>query len=117
MGTQTYGPQTEAVEALIERHKNTTALQAHLLQDAWKRTDGHWLAVFRATTAKGDTQRQRWCAIANRAVRNVSWIAEIETAIDTTMSAVIALVFRDLISEDDFDTLYGPWASVMEVAS
>ena len=37
-------------------------------------------------------------------------------ALGAARGAACALVVRDLISEEDFDLLYGPWANVMEVA-
>ncbi len=77
MGTQTYGPQTEAVEALLEQVKTITP-----------------------------GQLDRFAA-AKRAVRDEVW--------DAASDATLALVARDLITEEYFDILYGPWKSVMEV--
>ncbi len=35
-------------------------------------------------------------------------------ALGAALEAACALVVRDLISEEDFDLLYGPWKIVME---
>ncbi len=35
---------------------------------------------------------------------------------DAARDALVALVVRDLITQEDFDSLYRPWASVMEAA-
>ena len=45
-----------------------------------------------------------------RAARSAAWGAAWRAAAD----AVVALVVRDLITPEQFDVLYGPWASVME---
>lgn len=54
-------------------------------------------------------------------MQNARWIGvlhfapSLRLAIDAAMSAVMALIFRDLISPEDFATLYRPWREVMEV--
>jgi hypothetical protein len=44
---------------------------------------------------------------ARDAARYAAWYA--------ARDATLALVVKDLITPDQFNTLYGPWASVMEV--
>ena len=86
-----YGPQTIEIEALIEKIKCVTEKQAVELKSAW---DANWNTAWEAA----------WI-IAREAARNAGrWAAR---------DAVLALLVKDKISVEDFDTLYGPWKSVM----
>ena len=78
------GPNGEAVADLIERAR-------HLTMDEIRRLDA-------ARDAAWD------------AARDAAWGA----ARDAAWDAAIALLVRDLITPEQFDLLYGPWASVME---
>jgi len=91
-----YGPQTTAIEALIARARQLTSEQIESLSaargDAW------------------DTARNAAWDTARNAARNAAW----DIAWDTAWGAILALVVRDRISETDFNTLYDPWATMME---
>jgi len=63
------------------------------------------LAMLRgACKEQRDIFRKEWPDGADVTIKNVRRARE----------AARALVVRDLISREHFDTLYGPWASVME---
>ena len=125
-----YGPNTEAVEALIKKVKTITPEQAEALAIVWDRSDNsadewdgsnnsadEWDEVWRRAIHASEGRRGEWEAawdaigmfrkrtyeMGGRAVEHAAW------------EATAALVVKDLISKDDFHTLYNPWASVMEV--
>ena len=111
-----FGPNGEAVAALIERIKNLTPDQAMELGGTWNAARYAVLDAARSaawTAAWGSV----WGAVWD-AVRGAVWDAVREESRDSIWYAVraatIALATQDLISEEDFNTLYGPWASVME---
>ena len=87
-----YGPNTTQIEALLEKVKTITPEQAKALDAPW---DAPWKAVWGAA----------WVAVRE---------AALEAALVAVWDAVLVTVTKDLISEDDFNILYGPWASVME---
>ena len=84
---QALGPNGEAVASHIERCKHLTPDQIERLDAARK--------------------------AARDAARDAAW----DAAGDVAGDVAEALVVRDLISVEHFDTLYGPWASVMEATS
>ena len=114
-----YGSQTAEVEKLIEKIKTITPEQAEALAIVWERSDKSadewdevWMRAIKASGGRRGEWEAAWDAIGmfrkrtyemgGRAVECAAW------------EAAAALVGKDLISEDDFNTLYGPWASVME---
>ena len=108
-----YGSQTTEVEALLEKIKTITPEQAKALDAPW---DAPWKAVWGAvwTAARGAGREA-----ALEAALEAAWVAVRETAWDAgwvaVWDAVLATVTKDLISQEEFDVLRGPWASVMEV--
>jgi len=108
-----YGPQTEEIEALIGKISGMTRKQAVDLEDVWD--------------AVPDAAREDvWDAVWN-IVRDAPWDATWEAAWndareavwnwavwDAIWETVVALLVRDSISAEHFDTLYGPWKSAME---
>ena len=78
------GPNGEAVADLIERARHLTVDEIRGLVDA--------------RVAAWDAARD--------AARAAAW--------DAAWAAALALLVRDLITPEQFDLLYGPWASVME---
>ena len=66
-------------------------------------------ALIERSTTITPEQAERLRA-ARSAARSAAWCAARDAAAD----AVVALVVRDLITPEQFDVLYGPWASVME---
>ena len=88
---QALGPNGEAVAALIERCRTLTA-------DEVGRLDAAWNAALNAA------RNAAWYAAWN-AARNAAWYA--------AWNAARALVTRDLITPDQFQTLAGPWIEVI----
>ena len=86
-----YGPQTAQIETLLEQIKSLTPEQIEALSAA---RDA-------AGNAAWDAARDAALSAALSAAWNAAW------------GAVLALVVQDLISEEHFNILYGPWASVM----
>jgi hypothetical protein len=100
---QSLGPNGEAVAAHIERCRTITPEQAQRLgaaRDAAR--DAAWYAARDAA----------WYAKSG-AARDAAWYAASDAAWYAASGAARALVARDLITPEQFDTLYGPWASVM----
>ena len=81
------GPNGREVAAVVERARSLTGGEAKLLDAAWSAA---------------------WSA-ARSAARSAAW----DAAWDAAWSAARALVVRDLISEQHFAILTGPWAAVM----
>ena len=106
---QALGPNGEAVAAHIEQCKVITLEQARQLnaeQDAAWDAVAVWTAWFAA-----------WDAVAVWTVaRDAAAYAAGYAARFAARPAALALVVRDLITPEQFDLLYGPWASVMERA-
>ena len=100
---QVFGPQGQEVIALIDRAARLTATEARALYAA---QNAAWDAAWDAT----------WSA-ARSAARNAAWDADWsaawDAAWDVIWDAAIALVVRDLISVEHFNTLAGPWFSVV----
>ena len=67
-----------------------------------------------ADAARSAARYAAWSAAWN-AARHAARDAAADAARDAARYAALALVVRELISEEDFQVLYGPWASVMEV--
>ena len=113
---QALGPNGEAVAALIKRARRVTSREAQALAQAWEAAWGAareaaWGAAWEA--AWGAAREAAWGA-AREAAWGAAWGAAGGAAGGAVGYAAWALVVRDLISREDFDTLYGPWASVME---
>ena len=94
---QALGPNGEVVEAHIEKCKTVTPEQVDRLNAA---VDAAWGAVWNAA------RDAAWDAV---------WNAARTAARDAAGNSALALLVRDLITPEQFDVLYGPWASVMEV--
>ena len=102
------GPNGEAVADLIERARHLTVDEIRRLAAAWEAAwdasrDAAWVA---AREAARDAARD--------AAREAAWDASRDAAWVAAWDAAIALLVRDLITPEQFDLLYGPWASVME---
>ena len=103
---QALGPNGEAVAAHIEQCKVITLEQRRQLNAAGSKardTEAVWTAA-QAAVFKGD-RGGAWYAAWKAGRRR-----------DAARPAALALVVRDLITPEQFDLLYGPWASVMERA-
>jgi hypothetical protein len=66
---------------------------------AW---EAAWAVVRAAAVAAGNAAG----AAVGDAIRNAAW--------NVVRSAIVALCLRDVIAEEHFNTLYGPWASVID---
>lgn len=88
---QALGPNGEAVAALIER-------AGRLTQEEFERLSAAWSAAESAAESAAWSSARSAALSAGRSA--VSWAAR-------------ALIVRDLISPEQFDTLYDPWASVI----
>jgi hypothetical protein len=107
-----YGPNTPAVEALIERAGQMTAAEAESLDISW--SDLRASARYAALDAVWDAA---WSA-AWDAVWDAVWAAARDAAWGVAWGAVRDAVLgefsRDLITVEHYETLMGPWKSVVE---
>jgi hypothetical protein len=100
------GPNGEQVASLIDQASRITYDRAARLGAAPSAARGAaWDAAWDA--ARGAAWYAAWDA-AWDAARGAGWGAAWDAG-----CAAVALTVRDLVSDDVFDTLYGPWASVM----
>lgn len=127
---KTFGPNTDAVNRVVERAKKITAEEAKKLADAWDAlgfdrrrvtcyvaSEYTWAAARSASRidvlndALDDVRRAVWDAAGATGCHalDVSW--EITPVIASY--AAQAAVLRDLISDEDYKTLAGPWELVM----
>lgn len=99
-----FGPNGEEVATLIERCRLLTTDEAMRL------------AAARAATrdATRDAALDAALAAALGAVRGAAWTAVRGAAWTAVRGATLALLARDLINEEHFNILYGPWAEVIE---
>ena len=101
------GPQGPEVAAIIERAGRLTQEEAARLVSAWNAVgDAAWYA---SQSAAWDAARGAARIAARYAARDASRYAARGAARD----AAIATVVRDLISPDVYQTLAGPWLSVI----
>jgi len=136
---QALGPNGEAVAALIKRCRTMTYDEAEQLfaaryaarSAAWSAAgyatgDAAWDAARSAAwsaawDAAGSAARYATGDAARDAARYAAWsavgyaatYAAGEAARDAARYAAWALMVKDLITPEQFDLLYGPWASVM----
>ena len=111
---QALGPNGEAVAALIERAGRLTKEEAERLSAAPRAA---WDAARVALEAAWGAARGAAWGAAWGAARYAAWCAAryaARGAWEAAWGAALALVCRDLITPEQFDLLYGPWAGVME---
>ena len=109
------GPQAAQVVALIARAATLTPDEARRLRAAWDAARGA------ARGAAWDAARDAAWDAARGAARDAVWDAAWHAARDATWGAVryaawyaaCALVARDLISTEHYDTLTTPWRTVI----
>ena len=97
------GPNGEAVAALIERAAKLTLDERYRLDAAWN-------------AERYETRYAAWHAerdVARDVAWDVAWEAARDAAYRAMRDAVMALVVRDLISEEYFNALCGPWQEVL----
>lgn len=118
------GPNGEEVAALIAVASRITYDQAQKLAAAqaaaWDGAQAAAQAAARAA-ARDAARAAAWDAAwdgvgdaARAAARAAAWGAAWGAAWDAAWDAAAALVVRDRVTGNVFDTLYGPWASVMD---
>ena len=109
-----YGPQTAQIDALLVWGRTLTEKEVEALRDAWETawanrgTRAAWAAGRSAARTAG--RIAAWAPVSWAAGSSKDWLA--------AGDAVQALVVRDLIgqhgfTQEHFDTLVGPWESVM----
>lgn len=122
-----FGPQGEQVVAVLERCQTVTADEAARLGAAWDATwaatwgvpwGAAWCAAWGAALAAARcAARCAALAAARDALRDATWAATWGAtwgaARGAARGAAKALLVRDLITREQFDRLYGPWASVI----
>jgi hypothetical protein len=120
-----HGPQTSAIEALIERARRLTGGELTALAAAWDvaaRDAAVAARIVAWAAARMNASRHAWDAViaarhaamtavrvAARDARYAAWA----TAGDAAGAAALALAVRDLIPDDAYRTLTGPWAEVI----
>jgi hypothetical protein len=128
---QALGPNGEAVAALIKRCRTMTYDEAEQLSAAgsaardaaryaaWSaaryaaRYAARDAARYAAWDAAGSAARYAARYAARDAARDAAGDAARYAARDAARYAAWALMVKDLITPEQFDLLYGPWASVM----
>jgi hypothetical protein len=115
-----FGTNGEALVKLIERVSRMTAGEARQLhlarKSAWESAWESARAADRVSdwnTATVAVVGAAWTAAQNAAWDD-TWDDIWEAAESMAKDAIAALIVQDLISEEHFNTLYGPWASVTE---
>jgi len=101
---QALGPNGESVAALIDRARALTPDEAGRLFRAWNA----------ARNAAWDAARNAAGYAARNAARTAARNAAGNAAGNAARTAAGALVVRDLITPEQFETLYCSWGSVME---
>lgn len=106
-----YGPQTIEIEALIARAKVITDDESRSWYAAWYATqDSSPNAAWDA--ARDAALDAAWDAAwdaARDVADDAAWDAVRSAADYPVRDAALALLVRDLISEDDYDLLTRPW--------
>jgi hypothetical protein len=117
MSDQQYGPQTAEIEAIIERLRAATLEQVKALGEARHGAQNEtWGEAWNAARIKVcDEEWSRACEAAHEAVfeaarDNKEWSGAWYGARD----AIMAIMVRDLITPNQFDLLYAPWAWVID---
>jgi len=102
-----FGPRGKQVTELIERASRIDSEEQAALLVAQESAEG--LVRFSAWEAA-------WPFGEDLAIPTNEAVWEVTPRIvrDSVSDAVLALIVKDLITEEHFNTLYGPWASVME---
>ena len=95
-----FGPNGQAVVRIIYRARQITPSEGQALVTAW---DAAWDA------AEDAAEDAAWSA-AWSAARWRAWSA----ARDAARDAALAVLVQDLITPEQFQLLYGPWASVID---
>ncbi len=113
------GPNGRYVAGIIERIRKADRGEIEKLRAARGAVRGAaWEAVRGAAwgaargAARGAVREASWGA-SREAAREAAWEAARGAAWEAAWEAVLALGVRDLITPEQFDSLYSPWQSVM----
>ena len=98
------GPNGEKVAAIIERVRVLTPDEQRALLHAQY-----------GDPARDAARDAAWYA-AWYAARDAAWYAAWYAAMDAARDATLATITRDLITQEQFDTLYKPWRRVIDNA-
>lgn len=101
------GPNGPQVARMIEQARHLTEDQVVAIEAAW---EAAWEA---AREAARDAAREAARDAAGAAAGAAAWDAAWDGAWDTAWDAAWAAVVRDLISDEHYQALAGPWESVM----
>lgn len=115
--TNALGPQGTHVAALIERSSRLTAADIQRLAPTWDTVYTAWSARCAAWVAVEKAAR---CA-AGEAARGATWVAMMDTgwaaswdaAVTAVGDAALALVVRDLITQEHYDALTRQWRTII----
>ena len=105
------GPNADAVIGLLDRASQITGAEAGKLAAAWNVADAAWAATREA--AVGASREAAWDAAGDAACYDAWRATATYAAGDAAREAARAAVVRDLISDEHYQTLAGPWESVM----
>ena len=109
MSDQKYGPQTAEIEAVIAKIATLTDEQVQALEAAWYAAwDDAWNA------ALDSALDAIWNASLNDAL-DATWEGDLDSSWNAARYAILALLVQDRIAPEQFEVLYDPWKSVMEV--
>lgn len=114
-----YGPNTPVVEAHVKICAGLTVEQAHSMILAWDVTPGDlWLGAQNVAwlAARRVSRQDAWNATVHAlddALHQAAWNATVHGATRAALDVATALVVRDRIRVETFETLAAPWASVM----
>ena len=116
-----YGPNSVEVKAFLAKVISMTEEQRDKLAEVWSSISlWLWLSTSMAATSAVtyNVREDAWRAAYNAWVRNLPSFCMFghSDAMQAMCGALVALIAKDLIEEEDFKMLYGPWASVMEGA-
>ena len=105
------GPNGEKIAAIIARVRVLTPDEQRALLRA------QYGGPARDPT-RGTARDAAWVAAMNAAwaARNAAWNAAWAAARNAAWAAVLATITRDLITQEQFDTLYEPWRRVIDNA-
>ena len=114
-----YGPPTAEIEALFEQVKTITPEKARALSDAVVvRSEEPWRALEVARiTLRGARREAMWSKaldVVREALVDEVWGTVPEVAVVAVHDALAALLVRDQITTEQFDTLYAPWAWIVD---
>lgn len=106
-----YGPNTAAVQRVIERCKTLTDDEVERLVAAWYAHRGEsWYAASNA--AETAARSEDWYAASDAAWDAAGKVAQSQGWF-ALGDALIAYIVQDLITAEQFDLLAGPWLSVI----